>query len=147
MKSGRTEAGGFFFGGANDNEYHAARNKFERFRVFWELASRFEFDFRRCGFFYKRFDFFGVFKFSITHSVACFCPHNSFSNVVVFLTIHDIAKIFIGDVYKKHETIVEGRANRSLYLGFGGERRIEPSGGWFLPQCSSGELALSNFIR
>ena len=32
-------------------EYHAARNQFERFRGFWGLISRFEFDFRRCGFF------------------------------------------------------------------------------------------------
>ena len=32
--------------------------------------------------------------------------------------------VFIRDVAKKLETIVEGRANR-----FGGERQIEPSGG------------------
>ena len=31
--------------------YYAAENKFERFRVFLELNSRFEFEFRRCGFF------------------------------------------------------------------------------------------------
>ena len=29
--------------------YHAARNKFERFREFLESTSRFEFDVRRCG--------------------------------------------------------------------------------------------------
>ena len=29
--------------------YHAARNQFERFRVFLELISRFEFEFRRRG--------------------------------------------------------------------------------------------------
>ena len=30
-------------------DYHAARNLFERFRVFWELIGRFEFEFCRCG--------------------------------------------------------------------------------------------------
>ena len=30
-------------------QYHAARNLFERFRGFWELISRFEFEFCRCG--------------------------------------------------------------------------------------------------
>ena len=54
---------------------------------------------------------------SITHNeavqcacaVACLCPHNSISNVVVSVTIHDITNIFLGDVCKRHETIVEGR--------------------------------------
>ena len=32
-------------------EHHAVPNKFERFRGFLELISRFEFDFRRCGIF------------------------------------------------------------------------------------------------
>ena len=30
-------------------DYHATGNKFERFRGFLELISRFEFEFRRCG--------------------------------------------------------------------------------------------------
>ena len=64
--------------------------------------------------------------------VACLCTHNSTSNVVVSVTIHDDTDVH-ENIYKrcskKHETIVEGRANRSLYLGFGGERQIEPSGG------------------
>ena len=30
-------------------EYHSFGNSFERVRGFWELFSRFEFDFRRCG--------------------------------------------------------------------------------------------------
>ena len=30
-------------------QYYSHRNQFERFRVFWELISRFEFDFRRRG--------------------------------------------------------------------------------------------------
>ena len=35
------------------------------------------------------------------------------------------------------------RANRSLYLGFGGERRIEPSGGWFLRSVSQNNWSLT----
>ena len=31
--------------------YHSPENKFERFHGFLESISRFEFDFRRCGFF------------------------------------------------------------------------------------------------
>ena len=44
-------------------------------------------------------------------------------------------QIRIGDVAKNHETIVEGRANRSLYLGFGGEtnRTIR----WLIPSAVS----------
>ena len=63
-------------------------------------------------------------------AVACLWPRNSSSNVVVSVTIHDnlkylIIEIRIRDVARKNETIVEGRANRSLYLGLGGERQIE----------------------
>ena len=36
---------------------HAAENKFERFRGFLELVSRFEFDFRRRGNFFEGFEF------------------------------------------------------------------------------------------
>ena len=46
--------------------YHSARNQFERFRGFLELSSRFEFDFRRCGFFFGTSRIFGVFKSSMT---------------------------------------------------------------------------------
>ena len=67
-----------------------------------------------------------------------FAPHNSISNVVVSLTIHDnmyATYTYVRDVSKnmkhvlirnveKNETIVEGRANRS-----------------------SGELELNSFIR
>ena len=46
------------------NTYHEAENKFERFRRFLELISRFEFDFRRCGNYlfsmFRIFDVFGV---------------------------------------------------------------------------------------
>ena len=38
-----------------------ARNQFERFRVFLELISRFEFEFCRCEIFFEGFEFFGVF--------------------------------------------------------------------------------------
>ena len=45
-------------------------------------------------------------------AVACLCPRNSISNVVAS-AIHDERNIHF------NETIVEGRANRSLNLGFG----------------------------
>ena len=90
-------------------------NKFERFRVVLQLISRFEFDFRRCGFFFERFDFWCV-QSSITHNVAVHVhvlwpllhPHNSISNVVASLTIHDNKNIS-KRCSKKHETIVEGQ--------------------------------------
>ena len=60
-----------------------------------ELISRFEFDFRRCGnLFFERFEFLVCSKFNHTQcgrtcacAVACLCPHNSISNVVVSVTI------------------------------------------------------------
>ena len=62
------------------DEYYAARNKFERFRWFLDLINRFEFEFCRyhtqCG-------------RTCACAVAYLCPHNSISNVVVSLTIHD----------------------------------------------------------
>ena len=45
-------------------------------------------------------------------AVACLCPRNSISNVVAS-AIHDERNIHF------NETIVEGRVNRSLNLGFG----------------------------
>ena len=133
--------------------YHSARNQFERFREFLEWISRFEFDFRRHWFFWS-IRISGVFKVQ-PHTVAVHvhvlwlvCTHNSISNVVASVTIHDDKKLkftFSRDSSKKHETIVEGqrlfqpnimesvrRANRQWYLGFGGEWHIEPSGDWFL---------------
>ena len=50
--------------------YHAAENKFERFREFLELISRFEFDFRRCGNFFLNDLTFWCVQSSITHNVA-----------------------------------------------------------------------------
>ena len=44
--------------------------------------------------------------------MACLCPRNSISNVVASVTTHDERNIHF------NETIVEGRANRSLNLGF-----------------------------
>ena len=43
---------------------------FERFRVFLELINRFEFEFRRRGFFFERFEFLVCFKVNHTHHVA-----------------------------------------------------------------------------
>ena len=85
------------------NTYHSRRNQFERFRAFLELISRFEFEFRRrenCIFWSIRI--FGVFKVP-SHTpcgcpcacaVACLHPHNSSSNVVVSVTIHDNIEIY-----------------------------------------------------
>ena len=75
-------------------QYHAARNQFERFRGVLELINRFELDFlRRENYFFERFEFLVC---SITHcgrtcacAAACLHPHNSNSNVVVSLTVHD----------------------------------------------------------
>ena len=43
-------------GGSRCEDYHAPENKFERFGFFLELISRFEFDFRRPGFFLVRLE-------------------------------------------------------------------------------------------
>ena len=76
--------------------YYAAENKFERFQGGLELISRFEFEFRRCGNFFEGFEFLVCSKFNHTQcghpcacAAACLHPHNSISNVVVPLTIHD----------------------------------------------------------
>ena len=87
----------------------AARNKFERFRGFLELISRFEFDFRRCGMYILNdSNFFGVFKVQsdATRLYMCMCcglfvPHNSISTVVVSLTIHDNQKLFLQEMLHK----------------------------------------------
>ena len=87
--------------------YHAPENKFERFRWFLELICRFEFDFRRPGNYFLKDSNFWCVQSSNTHThtqcgcpcacaVACLHPHNSISNFVVSLTIHDNLKyIFI----------------------------------------------------
>ena len=54
-------------------DYHAARNKFERFRVFLELISRFEFDFLVAKFF-QRFEFLVCSKFNhMQRDCTCAC--------------------------------------------------------------------------
>ena len=68
------------------SKYYSRPNQFERFRVFLELISRFEFDFLRREFFFERFEFLVC---SCECAVACLCPRNSISNVVVSVTIHD----------------------------------------------------------
>ena len=73
--------------------YHAARNKFERFRGCLELISRFEFEFCRCEIFcFEGFEFLVC---SCECAVACLCPRNSISNVVASLTIDDNIYIYI----------------------------------------------------
>ena len=63
-------------------------------------------------------NFFGVFKVqshtqcgrTCACAVACLCPRNSISNVVVSLTIHDDMHTHIyKECSRKHETIVEGQ--------------------------------------
>ena len=82
------------------------------FGGFLELISRFEFDFRRRGnFFFKKkndSNFWCVQSSICACAGACLCPHNSISNVVVSVTIHDdtdvyvyIYIIFFRDVCKK----------------------------------------------
>ena len=63
---------------------------------FLELTSRVEFEFRRCGFFFERFEFLVCSRFNHTQcgrtcacAVACLCPRNSITNVLVLVTIHD----------------------------------------------------------
>ena len=74
-------------------KYHAAENKFERFRRFLQLISRFEFEFRRCGnYIFERFEFLVR---SCECAVAWLCPRNSISNVVASLTVHDNIYIYI----------------------------------------------------
>ena len=83
--------------------YHAARNQFERIRGFSELISRFEFEFSRGeNYIFERFEFLVCSKFNHTPcgckcacAVACLCPHDSISNVVVSLMIHDNIYIYI----------------------------------------------------
>ena len=69
--------------------YYSARNKFERFRGFLELISRFEFEFCRCvNYFFEGFEFLVC---SCECAVACLYPRNSISNVVAS-AIHDNTK-------------------------------------------------------
>ena len=77
-----------------DLSYCSARNQFEQYR-FFELFSRFEFDFRRCDISFEPFDFVACSKFNHMQrdctcacAVACLHPHNSISNVVVSVTNH-----------------------------------------------------------
>ena len=77
--------------------YYSARNKFERFRWFLELISRFEFEFCRCvNYFFEGFEFLVC---SCECAVACLYPRNSISNVVASLTIDDNTYIYICKMY------------------------------------------------
>ena len=114
--------------GTSLKHYHAARNLFERFRGFLELMSRFEFEFCRCGnFFFKDSNFWCV-HVNVPWPVCAhafpfrmlWLPRVMITHVYIYIYIFSI-----GDVATNHETIVEGRVNRSLILGLGGERQIE----------------------
>ena len=71
--------------------YYSTGNKFERFREFLELISRFEFEFCQAKIIFSEgFEFLVC---SCECAVACLCPRNSISNVVASVTIHD-------DMYK-----------------------------------------------
>ena len=109
-------------------KYHSPGNQFERFRGVLELIGRFEFEFRRRGsYFCERFEFLVCSKFNHTQcgrtcarAVACLPPHNSISNVVVSLTIHDIyiyiyMYIFERDVAKNMKPLwkAKGSFNRT----------------------------------
>ena len=69
-------------------QYCSRPNQFERFRGVLEFISRFEFDFRRRGFFFQQFDHTQCGR-TCACAVACLFPHNSISNVVASVTIHD----------------------------------------------------------
>ena len=66
-----------------DPVYHSARNQFERFRGFLELIRRFEFEFCRPEIFFLTIR---ILVCPCECAVACLCPRNSISNVVVSLT-------------------------------------------------------------
>ena len=77
--------------------------------------------------FFERFDFLVCSKFNDTQcgrtcacAVACLCPYNSISNVVVSVTIHYHTNlyVFLRKVATKHDTIVEGLAKSFVKLGF-----------------------------
>ena len=53
-----------------ESTYHSAENKFERFRGFFELIGRFDFEFCRCGNFFLNDSNFWCVQSSITHNVA-----------------------------------------------------------------------------
>ena len=95
------------------SRYHSTANKFERFRDFLELISRFEFDSRRReNYFCERFEFLVR---SCESAVARLCPRNSISNVVASVTTHDDIKKW-KRCSKKHETIVEGHKHIHVHL-------------------------------
>ena len=80
--------------------YHSPEKPIRTTSGVLELIGRFDFDFRRAEFFFffERFELLCVQR-SITHNVAVhvpvLCPHNSISNVVVSLTIHDNMYIYL----------------------------------------------------
>ena len=75
--------------------YHSARNSND-FGGFWDQLSDSNSIFVAADFFFERFEFLVCSKFNHTQrgrtcacAVACLYPHNSISNVVASVTIHD----------------------------------------------------------
>ena len=120
------------FSGRQLRLYHAARNLFERFREFLELICKFEFEFCRCGIFFLKDSNFWCVHVNVPWPVRAhafpfrmlWLPRFMITHVYIYIYIY-IYIFSIGDVATNHETIVEGRVNRSLILGLGGERQIE----------------------
>ena len=83
-------------------QYYSRPKPIRTISGFLELISRFEFDFSSLRNFFVRFEFLVCSKFNHTQcsrtcacAVACLRPHNSISNVVVSLTIHDNINIYV----------------------------------------------------
>ena len=79
------------------------------FGGFLEFISRFEFEFRRCGFFFERFEFLVCSKFNHTQcgrtcacAVACLCQHNSIIQITQSPNTRCNAK-FIPEIRHRHD--------------------------------------------
>ena len=150
-----------------DRRIPFARKPIRTISGFLELISRFEFDSRRRGFFFERFEFLVCSKFNHTQcgrtracAVACMHPHKSSSNVVASVTIHDDNIVMMFAKKKKRETIVEGQRLLStehhgkcptrksfVILGFWW-RKTNRAIRWLIPFAVSLRRAgVNNFIR
>ena len=111
-----------------ESQYHSARNKFERFREFLELISRFEFDFRRCeNYIFEPIRILWLkVQSHATRLYMCMCcglfAATQCCGVlddsrVIYIYIFTYKHIFITDVPKKHETLwkVKGSCNRTSW--------------------------------
>ena len=154
------------FGSAylGNRNYYSVQNEFERFLGFWNQLADSSSNFVAAKIIFLNDSNFCCVQSSIhtpcgcpcgcpcACAVACLHPHNSISNVMVFVTIHGDTYlnmcIYLSEMWRKNvETLWEVVRIVCYNWVFGGERQIGPSGGWFPPQCPSGELELKNFIR